>query len=268
MNILSSNQAYKAGKFFFLALIFFAFSIPSRSEDFPERSTTIVTDYTGTLSASQQQALEHKLVAFNDSTSSQVAIVVMTSVGNYDISDYAVQLYNRWGIGQKEKNNGVLVLVAKEDRKVWITTGYGMEGVLPDALCKRIIDNEILPNFREGNYYEGLDEGVNAIISVVKGEYTADRKGKEKGIPWFGVLIFLIIFFIVIISRVGSTRNYARRNNLGFWAAWALMNAAMNRGRSHGSWGGFSGGSGGFGGGGFGGFGGGSSGGGGAGGSW
>lgn len=213
--------------------------------------------------------MEDKLVAFNDSTSSQVAIVILSSVGNYDIADYSVQLYNRWGIGQKEKNNGVLILVAKDDRKVWITTGYGMEGVLPDALAKRIVNNDILPNFKEGNYYEGLDEAVNSIISIVKGEYTADKSNhKKEKVPWFGILLALFVFFIVVISKIGSTRNYARRNNLGFWAAWALMNAAMNRNRSRGSWGGFSGGSGGFGGGGFGGFGGGMSGGGGAGGNW
>src|SRR5687768_7469378 len=118
---------------FILLLLFFNGGSVA-AQDFPERSATIVTDFTNTLSESERQSLENKLVAFNDSTSSQVAIVMMGSVGNYDISDYAVQLYNRWGIGQKEKNNGVLILVAKEDRKVWITTGYGMEGVLPDAL--------------------------------------------------------------------------------------------------------------------------------------
>lgn len=255
---------------FFILLLLIPYFVSGKEGDFPGRSSTIVTDYTNTLSPQEQQSLERKLVAFNDSTSSQVAVVVLASVGNYDISDYAVQLYNQWGIGQKEKNNGVLILVAKDDRKVFITTGYGMEGVLPDALCKRIVNNDILPNFKTGNYHGGLDAAVNSIISIVKGEYTADdyMKGKKEKIPWFGILLAIFIFFIVILSKIGSTRNYARRNNLGFWAAWALMNAAMNRGRSHGSWGGFSGGSGGFGGGGFGGFGGGMSGGGGAGGSW
>ena len=253
-----------------LPLIFSLFFVSaSYGDDFPERSATIVTDYTNTLSSSERQALEQKLVAFNDSTSSQVAIVMMSSVGNYDISEYAVQLYNKWGIGQKNKNNGVLILVAKDDRKVFITTGYGMEGVFPDALAKRVVNNDILPAFKTGDYYGGLDAAVNSIMSIVKGEYSADGKGQKKeGIPWFGVLLAIFIFFVVIMSKVGSTRNYARRNNLGFWAAWALMNAALNRGSSRGSWGGFSGGSGGFGGGGFGGFGGGMSGGGGAGGSW
>ncbi|CAN5402361.1 hypothetical protein BH11BAC1_BH11BAC1_17030 [soil metagenome] len=253
-----------------LLIILVSFSFAAKAQEFPPRPSTIVTDYTNTLSGGEQQALEQKLVAFNDSTSSQVAIVIMHSVGSNDISEYAVQLYNNWGIGQKEKNNGVLILVAKEDRNVFITTGYGMEGVLPDALCKRVVNNDILPNFKAGNYYGGLDAAVNTIMSIVKGEYTADQymKKKKEKVPWFGAVLVLLIFFIVIISKIGSTKNYARRNNLGFWAAWALMNAAMSRGRSGGSWGGFSSGSGGFGGGGFGGFGGGSSGGGGAGGSW
>ncbi len=251
-----------------LIFLLSAFSFGSRADDFPERSSTIVTDYTNTLSSQEQQSLERKLVVFNDSTSSQVAVVIMGSVGNYDISEYAIQLYNKWGIGQKEKNNGVLILVSKEDRKVFITTGYGMEGVLPDALCKRIVNNDMLPNFKAGNYYGGIDAAVNSIMSIVKGEYTADdyMKGKKEKVPWFGIFLAIIIFIIVVISKIGSTKKYASRNNLGFWAAWALMNAAMSRGS--GSWGGFSGGSGGFGGGGFGGFGGGSSGGGGAGGSW
>ena len=270
MKSISRSYIKNFLRFFFFMLLQIH-TVDLKAEDFPPQSKSIVTDYTNTLSDGERQSLEQKLTAFNDSTSSQVAIVIMGSVGNYDIAEYSVQLYNRWGIGQKEKNNGVLILVAKEDRKVWITTGYGMEGVLPDALSKRIVNNDILPNFKTGNYYEGLDNAVNSIISIVRGEYTADNTiHKKKKVPWFGVLLALFVLFIVTVSKIGSTRNYARRNNLGFWAAWALMNAAMNRGSGRGSWGGFSGGSGGFGGGGggFGGFGGGMSGGGGAGGSW
>jgi uncharacterized protein len=193
--------------------------------------------------------------------------VLMQSVGGYDISEYAVQLFNKWKIGQQEKNNGVLVLAAIEDRKVFILTGYGIEGVLPDALCKRIVTNDIVPNFKQGDYYGGLDKATNSIMSIVKGEYTADQymKGRQKKFPVGGLLVALLFFAFVIFSRVNSVRRHSRLNGLSFWAAWMLMNAAS--GRSHGSFGGFSGG-GGFGGGGFGGFGGGMSGGGGAGGSW
>jgi len=243
------------------------FSTRLLAGDFPEKSTTLVTDYTSTLSDNERAQLEQKLVSFNDSTSTQVAVVMLSSIGNYDVADYTVQLYNRWGIGQQNKNNGVLILVAKDDRKVWITTGYGIEGVLPDVLCKRIVDNDITPNFKNGDFYGGLDAATTSIMSLVKGEYTADEYMQRKSKPvFFPILLGLFIVLIVIFSKYRSARNYATRNNLGFWAAWMLLNAASRR--SHGSWGNFNSGGGGFGGGGFGGFGGGSSGGGGAGGSW
>lgn len=242
------------------------------AEDFPSRANTLVTDFTGTLDAGQKSALENKLVAFNDSTSTQIAVVLMRSTGNYEIADYSVQLFNQWKIGQASKNNGILILVAVDDHKVWITTGYGIEGVLPDALAKRIVENDIVPAFRRYDYYGGLDNATNSIMSLVKGEFTAEdyMKQKPQKPVFFPFLMFLLIIFIVIISRFGKVSRYAKRNHIAFWAAWALLNAAANKNR--GSWGNFSGGSGfgrsGFGGGGFGGFGGGGSGGGGAGGSW
>jgi len=262
-------------KIFSLFLFFIAFFVHPdfvHAEDFPERANTLITDFTNILSEDEKSSLENKLVAFNDSTSTQIAVVVMHSTGNYEIADYSVQLFNKWKIGQESKNNGVLILVAVDDHKVWITTGYGIEGVLPDALCKRIIERDIVPAFRRGDYYSGIEEGTNSIMGLVKGEFTADQymKTKKKKPVFFPFLMFLFIIFIVVLSQFGRTRRYARKNNLAFWAAWALLNAASNR--SRGSWGNFSGGGGfgggGFGGGGFGGFGGGSSGGGGAGGSW
>ncbi len=269
MNILSNFFSSLLNRTFF-AVCFILFTIQVNAADnFPEKATKLVTDYTGTLRPDELQSLENKLVTFDDSTSVQIAVVMMTSVGDYDISDYAVQLFNKWKIGNKSNNSGVLLLVAKEDRKVWITTGYGMEGVFPDALVKQVIDREIVPKFRSGDYFGGIDAGTKAITGIVKGEYKATAKtskgGKGKLFPF---LMMLFIFLIIFLSQFNRARKYGRTNNLGFWAAWALLNAASNR--SHGSWGGFSGGggSGGFGGGGFGGFGGGSSGGGGAGGSW
>lgn len=256
---------------FFLLLFVHSFI---SAQDFPEKSRTLVTDFTSTLSAQELAALESKLLAFNDSTSTQIAIVIMSSTGSYEISEYAVQLFNKWGIGQQQKNNGVLVLVAKQDRKVFINTGYGIEGALPDALCKRIVERDIVPNFKLGQFYEGIEAGTNSIMSLVSGEFTADeymknkQGGKQPG--WFMFFIIFLIFIIVMVTKVRSVKQYAHTNNLAFWAAWALLNAAANR--SRGSWGNFSGGGGGFGGGfgggGFGGFGGGGSGGGGAGGSW
>lgn len=254
----------------FTAVFLVLFSFTANADvDFPEKATRLVTDYTGTLRPDELQSIENKLVAFDDSTSMQIAVVVMGSVGNYDISDYAVQLFNKWKIGDKKNNSGVLLLVAKDDRKVWITTGYGMEGVFPDALVKQVIDREIVPKFRSGDYFGGIDAGTTAITGIVTGEYKAVRSKSKSGKGGiFPFLMFAFIVIIIIISQVGRAKRYGRKNNLSFWAAWALLNAASNR--SRGSWGGFSGGSGfgGGGGGGFGGFGGGMSGGGGAGGSW
>jgi uncharacterized protein len=255
--------------YFVFLFLLFAFAV--HAQDFPPRPNTLVSDFSKTLSPEQLSALERKLVAFDDSTSTQIAVVVMQSTGNYEIADYSVQLFNQWKIGQAKKNNGVLMVVALGDRKVWITTGYGVEGVLTDALSRRIIETDIVPAFRSGDYYRGIDASTTTIMRIVSGEFTADsymKKSKEKPVL-FPFLMFLFIIIIIIISRVGRTSRYAKRNNLAFWAAWALLNAASSRTR--GSWGGFSGGSGGGfggGGGGFGGFGGGGSGGGGAGGSW
>ncbi len=118
------------------------------SQDIPARSATLVTDFTNTLSASDKAQLEHKLVAFNDSTSTQIAIVIIQSTGDYDINQYGVTLLRKWGIGSKEKNNGILILVALQDRKMSIQTGYGAEGALPDIITQQIIQNDMKPRFK------------------------------------------------------------------------------------------------------------------------
>lgn len=253
----------------FLFLVFVS-SAAIAQDDFPSRANRLVTDFTNTLSQSEQNQLEQKLVAFNDSTSTQIAVVLMRSTGNYEISEYAVQLGNKWGIGKKSKNNGILILLAVDDRKISIQTGFGMEGVAPDVLIKRIIENDMTPHFKKGDYYGGLEQGTNTLMELVKGEYSADEymKGGEQRFPWFMILIIIFIVIISVGAKANSTRKYARMNGLSFWAAWMLLNAATSRQR--GSWGMFSGGGGGFsgGGGGFGGFGGGGFGGGGSSGSW
>lgn len=239
----------------------------TKAQDFPPKPNTLVNDYTGVLSASEKQALENKLVAFDDSTSIQVAVVLIKSLDGYDISDYGYRLGRYWGIGGKEKNTGVLILAAIEDRKVTIQTGYGMEGILPDIITKRIIDNEIKPNFRSGNYYEGLNAATSAIISYNKGEYKGNgpKKSSGDGIP-IGLIILIAIVIISLIGR-GGKGGGNRRNVIGgrggadiFW--WSVLNGMGHSGR--GGSGGFGGGSGG----GFGGFGGGSFGGGGSSGNW
>lgn len=248
-----------------LLLFSFSFAQAQIEKELPARPkpARLVVDYTNTLAPDQREALENKLVAFDDSTSTQIAVVIIESTGIYEISDYAVALGREWGIGNKEINNGVLLLVAKNDRKMWIATGYGIEGALPDATTKQIIENEIKPNFRENDFYRGLDEGTDAIIAATKGEYTApenyrNRKDKD-GIPAI-VIIIIVIIIISIIKKGGGGGNYNRRgyrNNVP-GALWWLGASGFGGGHSSGS----------SSSGGFGGFGGGSFGGGGSGGSW
>ena len=182
----------------FILGLFFHFQV--LSQDFPAASNTLVTDYTNTLSGSQKQQLENKLLAFEDSTSIQIAVVVMNTTGDYDIADYGDRLAQKWGVGNKKFDTGILFLVALGDRAVTIRTGYGLEGAVPDAIAYRIIENEVKPAFREGNYFKGIDDGTSALISYSKGEYKADsQEGYSTkgggGIP----IIFIIIVIIVII---------------------------------------------------------------------
>ncbi|RZJ80454.1 MAG: TPM domain-containing protein [Flavobacterium sp.] len=237
------------------------------TQDFPAKPNTLVNDYTNTLTASQKNELENKLVAFDDSTSTQISVVIMKSVGDYDINEYTLELGRKWGVGGAKKNNGVVLLVAIGDRKLSIQTGYGVEGALPDIYTKRIIEDDIKPYFKTGNYYEGIDVGTNSIISLVKGEYKNDNpKSKQKGSKGMsGAIVIIIIIIIVVILRKGGGGGGSEVIG-GRGVADALFWSMLLGGGRNSGGGGFGGGS--SGGGGFGGFGGGSFGGGGSSGSW
>lgn len=246
-------------KHIFLSLALVILSTIVFAQNFPVKSNRLVNDYVGIMSVEEQNALEQKLVAYNDSTSTQLAIVVIESLEGYEVSDYATRLAESWGVGQKQKDNGVMLLVAIADKKITIQTGYGMEGVLPDAICKRIIEKEIKPAFKQSRFYEGIDNASTAIFKFAAGEYKSDNYGKkEKGLP-FGIIIIIFIIAVIILSR--GNRNYQTIGGRG--AGGFFPPFIGGGGSSRGSWGDFSGGGGGFGG-----FGGGSFGGGGASGSW
>ena len=242
------------------------------AQDFPPAPNPprLVNDLTGTLSTEEVGQLEQKLLAYSDSTSTQVSIVLMGSVGPYDISDYAIQLGEKWGIGGKGKDNGILILAAMDDRKVFITTGRGMEGVVPDALAKRIVTDMILPNFKMQAYYQGLDQATDMIFKLASGEYKADEVLSEGDSGGAILLILLLVFLFVIIPIIKNRKDNdnhmgGKGGGIDFWTTLVLANLLGGGGRSSGggSFGDFS-----SGGGSFGGFGGGSFGGGGAGGSW
>ncbi|MCX2495758.1 TPM domain-containing protein [Pedobacter sp. PF22-3] len=254
-------------KIFLLSLFSLLFTF-AFAQDFPEKPSTLVNDYANVLSADQKQALENKLGTFNDSSSTQIAVAILKSIGDYDINEYAVELGRKWGVGQNGKNNGIMIVVAVGDRKISIQTGYGLEGALPDIYAKRIIDNDIKPNFRAGNYYAGLDEATTSIIKYTRGEYKNDnpKASSKKGGSGSIVIIIIIVIVIIIIMRKGGGGGSEVIGGRGASNAlfWAML-FGSGGGRSSGGWGG---GSSGGGGGGFGGFGGGSFGGGGSSGSW
>lgn len=132
------------------------------------------------LSAEQLQALEDKLVAIDDSSSNQIAVVILSSLDGQPKEEYATKLFRDWGIGNKKTNNGVLVLVAIQDRQIRIEVGYGLEGAIPDVTALSIIDNDIKPAFKAGNYYEGLDKATDDLAKAAVGEYKEARKREAK----------------------------------------------------------------------------------------
>jgi uncharacterized protein len=264
-----NKRIYFALRLLPLLLAFFTLFTLSAQEAFPPRPEPprLVNDFTGILSPQQRGFLEHKLDTFSLRTSTQIAVVTVKSLQGYDKADYAVRLAEKWGIGQKGKNNGILILVkpktASESGEVFVAVGYGLEGVVPDVVARQlIIANEFLPAFKQGDYFTGLDRGTNVLISLTVGEFTSDqyvkKVGKKSSIGGFGLIIFFIV--MIILFTKGRNQYHSIGSSPGFWGSLMLMN--MLGGRRGGSWDDFSGGKGDFGGGswggggGFGGFGG------------
>jgi uncharacterized protein len=222
----------------------------------------LVVDFTSTLTPDQINALESKLKVYDDTTSNQIAVVLVGNTGIYEIADYAYQLGRKWGVGNKEFNNGIVVLVSIEKHQVFIATGYGLEGAVPDMIAKQIIESSIVPNFKGNDYYGGLNKGTDDLIAAIKGEYKAppgyaDRNDKDE----FPLALIIFVVFIIIFSirnKNGGGGSYMSRR--GYHGVPPIIGFPLGGGSDSGSSGSDSGG--------FGGFGGGSFGGGGAGGSW
>jgi len=249
--------------------------------DLPQRPSPprLVNDLTGsTLSAREANALERKLLSYEDTTSTQVAILIVNSLNGYEVVDYAQRVGQNWGVGQANRDNGVFIVVAVDDRKAAIVTGYGMEGAITDAATYTIREEYMNPRFRQNDFYGGLDDATDVIFKLASGEFKADEvaRGRSRGEGGRGIPFgFLFILFFFILPAIAGRR---RRRGIGSrgipWWAWLMMGSSMG-GRRDNNWDNFRGGGGGFGGGsgfggggGFGGFGGGSFGGGGSGGSW
>lgn len=252
-------------------VIFFLLSISAFSQDIPVRPdpeklvNNLSTEFPGFLSQNEMETLEDKLEGFSRETSNQICIVIIDSLYGFSAADFGERIITGWGVGKKDKNNGVVIVVkpsgGQGQRAVFIATGYGLEGAIPDLTCKKIVDMELLPNFKNGSNYQGLDKASNVLMSLAKGEYSfKDYAGNQDGGGFLRIVIGLIILIVMfrffgMFFRGG--RTFSSRGG-GYYGG----------GFGGGGWGGGSSGGGSGGGGGWGGFGGGSGGGGGAGGSW
>jgi len=255
---------------FWFALAFLPSFLGAQTDVFPPKPepAVYVHDFSNWLDRNQVAMLEEKLRRYHDSTSTQLVVMIRPDLGDYDKSSYAIELGNRWGIGKKSKNNGVVMLIKSEqpDRGIFIATGYGTEGALPDILAGQIIRNTMGPFFREKKYYEGIDAGTNEIIKALSGEFKNDGEPGDAKAGMVVLVIFLIVFFLILFFVFRAAKRGARmitHSGAGgsMWGAgWGAGSGWGGGGSSGGSsWGGGSdGGS----------FGGGSFGGGGAGGDW
>ncbi|MBN8568709.1 MAG: TPM domain-containing protein [Ignavibacteria bacterium] len=245
---------------------------PSKSlSDAPPTVKKYVVDETGTLTSSQINSLMTKLVNFEKATTNQIIVYLIPSLNGEPIENVAVEIARKNKIGKKDNNNGVLVLVAMKDRKMRIEVGYGLEGALTDAISSQIIRNDMQPEFKKGNYYEGLDKAVDDIIAVTKGEYAADKKGKknETGSIIFVIVMFLMVIGFIIFAIIRKASRFGRRmvtgsrgSGLGDVATgfligslfnnsgWSSGSSGSDSGSSGSDFGSFSGGGGDFGGGG------------------
>ena len=276
-----------------LSLLFFTLSTVAGQPPVPQPTAYLVNDYARLMSQAEVNRLGQKLRDYAIETSTQIVVLTENSLQGGDDFDRAVAIYDAWKIGgSEEESNGVLLYIAKEERKIRILTGYGAEGFLPDAYARQIIDNIIKPAFRQDRYYDGLNRATSAIMELGQGEYTNENRGNQQreaegGIPAF-LVILVVVILIIVFSRMGGNdddddggyyrggrydmdqRPRRRRSRGG--GGWIFIppigggGGGWNGGGSSGGGGG--GGFGGFGGGGFGGFGGGLTGGGGAGGEW
>ena len=257
-------------KFLVISFLFFAFHAIAQPFHPKPNPPKAVNDYAHMLESFQVDALEQKLDAYNDTTSSAIVIVTIDQLGDSAIDEVALRYLREWGVGVKGKNNGVVILVSKKERKSWIATGYGLEGVLPDITVKQIIDQRMIPYFKGNDFYRGFDNTIDGIEQAAAGEFKADpvaqSRGRGGGISG-RTIFFLIIIIVFIVIKLfgggGGGGGYASRSGFGSSLPWFLLGSLMGGGGRDSGGGGFGGGGGDFGG-----FGGGSGGGGGAGGGW
>jgi uncharacterized protein len=272
--MINFYKLYKKTVFVIIAFMFVQVAMGQFT--IPQKPTlqTSVYDYAKLLSASEKTNLENKLIQYSDSTSTQIVVVTVETINGEDIGILAPKWAHEWGVGQAKEDNGVFVLLALEERKIWIAPGYGVEHLLTAGITGDIVRNVIIPEFKTGNYYAGLENGVYAIFEVLNGSYKNNQpaqKQQSPNVPKWPLIVLILIVLLFVFSKKdkggGNGNNRGGRNDATDILTAILLSRAGRGGFGGGSFGGGS--SGGFGSGGFGGgFGGGGFSGGGAGGSW
>lgn len=221
------------------------------AREVPEKPAGWVTDLSGTLSRDEIMALNRKLAAFERETTNQIVVLLIPSLEGDSLEDFSIRVAEKWKVGQKGKNNGVILLIVKNDRRIRIEVGYGLEGTLPDALAGVIIRQEIAPHFRAGQFYQGIDAGLNGIMAATRGEYKAQpgAQKKGKGFVWWSFLFFIIFFSMIAMAHRLSKKRYYYLGGSRGWQSGGIWSGGIFSGGGF-SGGGFSGGGGEFGGGG------------------
>ncbi len=258
-------------KTFWIVLVCMFAQIGLAQFTIPEKPSfqTSVYDYAKVLSDSEKQQLEEKLIRYSDSTTTQIVVVTIDNLKGEDIGILAPKWGHEWGVGQAKEDNGVFILLSKEDHKIWIAPGYGVEDKLIAGTTGEIVREIIIPEFKAGSYYNGLDKGADAIFDVLKGKYKGTRKhGLSNGVS---PIVIMLVLFVIVLIIVSSVKGNGKGNGGGggLMRSPSLLDIIVLSSLGRSSGGGFGGGFGGSSGGGFGGgFGGGGFSGGGAGGSW
>lgn len=206
------------GKFLFVLFIMIGGVANSQNLPDPISPPRLVNDFAGIFNDQERSNLEQMLIAYNDTTSTQIYVVTIKDLDGYDVSDYAFRLGEKWGVGQKGKDNGAVILikpkVGNSRGQVFIATGYGLEEKLNDARVGRIIDNYMLPHFKENDYYTGTQKAVEAMIGYLSGQFQADESDEELSAGDIIFSIIIIIIFIYLITRANKN-NKGNRSSRG-----------------------------------------------------
>jgi len=222
------------------------------AQEIPDPPKMWVSDYADLLTSDEEHTLNARLKSFEDSTSNQIIVAIFQNAQGYPVEDFTIRLADKWLVGQRERDNGVILAVFLDERKVRIEVGYGLEDIVPDAIAFQIAENIIPPYFREGQYFQGIEAGIQALMAATAGKFEGiakkpNRKKDDSGFP-FSLLVFIFIIFVLMLrrKRYSSVSSRGWRNTGPFW--WGGFGGRSSGGGFGG--GGFSGGGGGFGGGG------------------